>query len=150
MRQLVHIIFISNSRPSCHFWWKENLVKHQKVSKYYENDCSLVIHEFWKLLGESVNIKLTHDGFSGFLKEIGSLIRLFEEWESQKAFMQVWFSTRLKYPNINNFCNLQKLILRFFLIHLGNWIYYWYINKIWPSIIIQCFLNLLMIGLCNS
>ena len=21
-----------------HLWWKENLVKHQKVSKYYEND----------------------------------------------------------------------------------------------------------------
>ena len=32
-----------------------------------------ITHKFWKLLGEFVNMKLTHDGFSGFLKEIGSL-----------------------------------------------------------------------------
>ena len=32
-------MFISNNRASFHFWGKENLVKHQKVSKYYENDC---------------------------------------------------------------------------------------------------------------
>ena len=30
---------ISNSRASFHLWLTENLVKHQKVSKY-ENDCS--------------------------------------------------------------------------------------------------------------
>ena len=24
-----------------HLWWKENLVKHQKVSKYYENGCRI-------------------------------------------------------------------------------------------------------------
>ena len=39
MRQLEYTMFISNNRPSFHFRWKENLVKHQKVSKYYENDC---------------------------------------------------------------------------------------------------------------
>ena len=33
-------MFISNNRASFHLWWKENLVKHQKVSKYYENDCT--------------------------------------------------------------------------------------------------------------
>ena len=32
-------MFISNNRASFHLWCKENLVKHQKVSKYYENDC---------------------------------------------------------------------------------------------------------------
>ena len=32
-------MFISNNRPSFHLWRKENLVKHQKVSKVYENDC---------------------------------------------------------------------------------------------------------------
>ena len=31
-------MFISNNRPSLPLWWKENLVKHQQVSKYYEND----------------------------------------------------------------------------------------------------------------
>ena len=30
---------MSNNRPSFHLWRKENLVKHEKVSKYYENDC---------------------------------------------------------------------------------------------------------------
>ena len=40
-------MFIRNNRPSFHLWWKENFVKHQKVSKYYENDCS------YPLLGSS-------------------------------------------------------------------------------------------------
>ena len=39
MRQLVYAMFISNNRTSCHLWWKENLVKHQKVSKFCEIDC---------------------------------------------------------------------------------------------------------------
>ena len=32
-------MFISNNRASFHLWCKENLVKHQKVAKYNENDC---------------------------------------------------------------------------------------------------------------
>ena len=39
MRQLVYAMFLSNNRPSFQLWWKENLLKHQKVSKYYETDC---------------------------------------------------------------------------------------------------------------
>ena len=42
MRQLVYTMFISNNRASFHLWCKENLVKHQKVSKYYKNGCSNV------------------------------------------------------------------------------------------------------------
>ena len=38
--ELVYTMFLSNNRASSHLWWKKNLVKHQKVSKYYENDCS--------------------------------------------------------------------------------------------------------------
>ena len=41
MRQLVYTMYISNNRPRFHLWWNENLVKHQKVSKYYESDCRL-------------------------------------------------------------------------------------------------------------
>ena len=37
LRQLVYTMSVSNNHPSFHLWWKENLVKHQKVSKYYEN-----------------------------------------------------------------------------------------------------------------
>ena len=39
VRQLVNTMFITNNRASFHLRWKETLVKHQKVSKYYENDC---------------------------------------------------------------------------------------------------------------
>ena len=37
----LYTMFISNNRASYHLSWKENLVKHQIVSKYYENDCRL-------------------------------------------------------------------------------------------------------------
>ena len=47
MRQLLYTMFISNNRPSFHLWWKKNLGKHQKVLKYYENDCSLNL--IWSL-----------------------------------------------------------------------------------------------------
>ena len=33
-------MFITNNHPPFYFWSKENLVKYQKVSKYYVNDCS--------------------------------------------------------------------------------------------------------------
>ena len=39
VRQLVYTMFISNNHASCHLWWQEYLIKHQRVSKYYENDC---------------------------------------------------------------------------------------------------------------
>ena len=32
-------MFITNSCALFHLWWKDNLVKHQKASKCYENDC---------------------------------------------------------------------------------------------------------------
>ena len=37
-------MFISNNRASFHLSWKENLVKHQRVSKHYENDCRQTQH----------------------------------------------------------------------------------------------------------
>ena len=39
MRQLLYTRFINNNHASFHFWLKENLIKHRKVSKYYENGC---------------------------------------------------------------------------------------------------------------
>ena len=41
MKQLVSTMFITNNHASFHLWWNENLVKHQKVSKCYEHDCSI-------------------------------------------------------------------------------------------------------------
>ena len=40
MMQQLYAMFINNNRASFHLWRKENLVKHQKVSKY-ENGCRL-------------------------------------------------------------------------------------------------------------
>ena len=39
MRQLVYTEFIRNNCVSFHLWWKKNLVRHQKVSKYYKSYC---------------------------------------------------------------------------------------------------------------
>ena len=35
----MHTMFISKKWASFHLWQEENLVKYQKVSIYYENDC---------------------------------------------------------------------------------------------------------------
>ena len=44
VRQLVYTVctrmLISNNHRSFYSWWKKNLVKHQKVSRYCGNDCS--------------------------------------------------------------------------------------------------------------
>ena len=32
-------MFLGNNCTSFHLWLKENLIRHQKVLKYYENDC---------------------------------------------------------------------------------------------------------------
>ena len=40
MRQLVYTVFITNNYALFHLWWKENSLNYQKVSKYYEHDCS--------------------------------------------------------------------------------------------------------------
>ena len=38
--QSVCTMFITNNYTSFHLWWEENLVKYQKVLKYYVHDCS--------------------------------------------------------------------------------------------------------------
>ena len=39
MTQLLYTMFIGNDRASFHFWAQEHLLKHQRVSKYYHNEC---------------------------------------------------------------------------------------------------------------
>ena len=55
MRQFVYAMFISNNQASFHLWCKENLTKHQKVSKYDENGCG----DDLLLLGITIGKKLT-------------------------------------------------------------------------------------------
>ena len=42
VRQQLYTTFISKNHTSFHLRWKENLLKHLNVSKYYDNDCSLI------------------------------------------------------------------------------------------------------------
>ena len=38
-------MFITNNHDLFHLWWHENFVKHQNVSKYYDQDCRLDRHK---------------------------------------------------------------------------------------------------------
>ena len=55
-------MFKSNNRPSFHLWWKENLVKHQQVSKYSENDCLKNCHLLLLSLLTAKFVKNSHIG----------------------------------------------------------------------------------------
>ena len=37
-------MFITNNHDWFRLWWKENFVKHQKISKYYDQGCSFNCH----------------------------------------------------------------------------------------------------------
>ena len=54
----MHNLFISNNRTSFHFWWKKNLVNHQKVSKYSEKEYRLTHPKkyAWNLKVLSINL----------------------------------------------------------------------------------------------
>ena len=60
-------MFITNTHDSFHLWWKENLGRHQKVSKYYDQDCRLIsdvenLFMIWEvLLKYQKNIKFLLD-----------------------------------------------------------------------------------------
>ena len=56
---LVCSIFVNNNRPSFQSWWKEILVKHWKVSKYYETDCRFYrfyMHFFINVLSRNMKM----------------------------------------------------------------------------------------------
>ena len=51
-------MFITNNHALLHLWWKEKLLKLQKVSKYYDYDYRFaVIVQNWKLHCETLNVK---------------------------------------------------------------------------------------------
>ena len=73
LRQLRYTKFISNNRTSLHFWCKENLVKHQRVWKYYENDClQNFLSYFTSLLRPKFpkNSRIQARNYSIFLKNV--------------------------------------------------------------------------------
>ena len=81
MRQLGYTMFISYNRSPFHFWWKEHLIKHQKVSKYYENDCSC----FWVKL--SLDIVLLIDFW--LIEEKTSCQNLWHKFAMTSTFTKI-------------------------------------------------------------
>ena len=54
----MYAMFVTNNHASFHLWWKENLVKHQEVSKYYVHDCGYFLIMI-KILDSMMKIKLS-------------------------------------------------------------------------------------------
>ena len=140
-------MFISNNRPSFLLWWKENLVKHWKVSTYYETNCRSHPRNFfriwgfprwvkqsppgyWKRLSISLesncrlsgyaNIKLLLSNFKLMLHshDVKSSARLRAIQSFIHVTYKVFFKCRQKQFSIKNSDSLMKLRLR-------------YCNKLW-------------------
>ena len=97
-----------------HLWWKENLIKHLKVSKYYEKDC---LQNFLLLFLLLLTAKLVKNGhiqariYVIFLKNA-----LKQTWNSfNTKFRRQWQDRESVYQvmeNLSFLCNLIGLILR--------------------------------------
>ena len=72
MRQLCYTMFMRSNRASFHFhlWWNKNLLKHQKVWKYYESICMPPIKTLAQVLSAPSfrQSKITHSPGSVFSK----------------------------------------------------------------------------------
>ena len=56
----IYTKFIINNHALLHLWWRENLLKHPKVSKYYDKDCILNLFVPFMSLLTAPFIKSTH------------------------------------------------------------------------------------------
>ena len=97
MRQLVYTMFISNnhfisSNPSFHLWWMENLVKHQKVSKYYETDCGFWLVKIANLLRANSGIWVESDHLS-ISRFLYILVSCMKEKDQNNFFWKILFHT---------------------------------------------------------
>ena len=61
-------MFMSNSRTLFHLRCRENLVKHRRVSRYYEADCRLLVRGF-----QEAHIKQFHE-YIGLFKTVEELM----------------------------------------------------------------------------
>ena len=61
----MYTIFVSSNRASFHLWLKKNMVKHQKVSKYYENDCRFIR---FQVIGNAIKCFQNEDSGNRFCK----------------------------------------------------------------------------------
>ena len=121
---------ITNNNASFHLCWKENLLKHQKVSSHYEHDClqkflSLVLSLLTTLIvqnshvlagiyfiflkkGPRLNWKLSiRNSISIFRESFTSIEKIFilgEEWALSNHSMKFF-----GFPNISQFLKMSGL-----------------------------------------
>ena len=94
MRQLVYTMFITNNCTLFHLWWKENLVKHQKVSKYYEmivesTFIEMIFPNKWSYIRDSIynHSRMKHLKFNKYMKNIFDKIK----WQKKELFkLETW------------------------------------------------------------
>ena len=60
LRNFLYVMFIGNNHTSFHLWLKETLRKHQKISKYCENDFLQILFLFFTSLLYSLAVKNRH------------------------------------------------------------------------------------------
>ena len=88
VRQLVYTMFTRNNGTSSHLWWKENLVRHRKVSKYYETDSSFFFNlTIFPLTKSSKKIVLptVYDTSSYYCCYTNIIVKLWSEFEIDSA-----------------------------------------------------------------
>ena len=102
VRQLEYTMFISNNHPLFNLWWNKNLVKHRKVSKYYETYC---LHDFIFLFMFLLTIKKAKNSpidttiFSIFLINV-----LEQTWNSfNTKSITHWKRSEKQLPSMANF-----------------------------------------------
>ena len=89
MRLLVYTIF---NRISFHLRWKESLVKHRRVSKCYETDCSFKYLQIKLSANESSNIEMPN----GFFEQ--NLLVVIEKSKYHHWFLHIWISLGTNLP----------------------------------------------------
>ena len=93
-------MFITNNQDSFQLWGKGNLVKHQKVSNYYDQDCLKNFRLYFMSLIRSPIFENSHfpaevffiflntrprSNFKGFQYEIWISVKRSEKWLSNKT-----------------------------------------------------------------
>ena len=110
MSQFLYTMFITNNDALFHLWWKENLAKYQKVSKFYIHECLLrkfLLLFIFFLTAPVIKSSHTLTGiYFVFLKKCSGRI-----WTSVKRSVKTLSSK----TNLALLCNLVALIL--------NWSY---------------------------
>ena len=103
---------VINNQASFHWWWKENLVNYQKVSKYYIHDCLqtflFLFMSFWKapIVKNSHVLAGMYFIFKNVLDQTWKPLdtEFWPHWKDRKSSYQVSWNLAL-------FCNLVALSL---------------------------------------